>query len=112
MADDETEDKSPLAAWYCDRGRDTPLVLMVHGYSAEKTCLLDDAKAFLPLGASVMLVDFRGSGGSSESYATVGVREADDVAAVFNYARANHPHASIVLFGQESGAPAAPRSSI
>lgn len=93
-----------LAAWYCDRGEGTPLVVLFHGYAAEKTELLPEAKAFLDLGASVLLVDFRGSGGSSESYTTVGVREADDVAAVFRHASDELSHSSIILFGQSMGA--------
>ncbi len=93
-----------LSAWYCDRGEATPLVILFHGYAAEKTGLLPEAKALLDLGASVLLVDFRGSGGSSESYTTVGVREADDVAAVFRYASDDLSHPSFVLFGQSMGA--------
>jgi pimeloyl-ACP methyl ester carboxylesterase len=92
-----------LSAWYCDRGTNTPLVILFHGHSAEKTCLLNEARQFLALGSSVLLVDFRGSGGSSESYTTIGVREADDVAAVFRYAQATLPHSSIILFGQSMG---------
>lgn len=93
-----------LDAWYCDRGTSTPLVILFHGYSAEKTALLAEAHVFLELGASVMLVDFRGSGGSSESYTTIGVHESDDVAAVVRFAERNLSHSGIVLFGQSMGA--------
>ena len=93
-----------LSAWYCDRGMSTPLVVLFHGYAAEKTCLIPEAKAFLDLGASVLLVDFRGSGGSSECYTTIGVCEADDVAAVVHYAKRHLPHTAVVLFGQSMGA--------
>jgi len=93
-----------LSAWYCGRGKEAPLVILFHGYSAEKTCLIREAKTFIDLGASVLLVDFRGSGGSSECYTTIGVREADDVAAVVRYASASLPHSSVVLFGQSMGA--------
>ncbi|MFZ4398191.1 MAG: hypothetical protein ACOYOU_21460, partial [Kiritimatiellia bacterium] len=50
-----------LSGWYCDRGSGTPLVILFHGYSAEKTALIPEAQAFLELGASVLLIDFRGS---------------------------------------------------
>ena len=93
-----------LSAWYCDRGRETQLVILFHGYAADKSCLLREARAFLDLGASVLLVDFRGSGGSSESYTTIGVCEGDDVAAVMRYVHANLSHSSVVLFGQSMGA--------
>ena len=95
-----------LGAWYCDRGRDTPLVILFHGYSAEKTAMLCEGRAFLDLGSSVLLVDFRGSGASSESYTTIGLREAEDVAAAVRYARESLPHSSLVLFGQSMGAAA------
>jgi len=95
-----------LATWYCDQGKGTPLVILFHGYSAEKTSLLREAKILLDLGISVLLVDFRGSGGSSESYTTVGIREGDDVAAVVRYANdsLSHTHTSTILFGQSMGA--------
>jgi len=99
-----TADGGTLSAWYCERGTATPLVIVFHGYAFEKTKLLPEAKAFLALGVSVLLVDFRGSGGSSGRATTVGVREADDVAAVVRYAKARLPHAATVLFGQSMGA--------
>jgi len=86
-----------LASWYCNRGRGTPVVIPFHGCSAEKTSLLREARALLDLGASVMLVDFRGSGGSSESYTTVGVHEAEDVAAAVDYARQRLSHSDVFL---------------
>ena len=95
-----------LASWYCNRGHGTPLVILFHGYSAEKTSLLREARAFLDLGASVMLVDFRGSGGSSESYTTVGVHEAEDVAAAMGFARERLSHGNVFLFGRSMGAAA------
>jgi dipeptidyl aminopeptidase/acylaminoacyl peptidase len=95
-----------LASWYCNRGEGTPVVILFHGYSAEKTSLLGEARAFLDLGASVMLVDFRGSGGSSESYTTVGVGEAEDVAAALRYARGRLSHREVFLFGRSMGAAA------
>ncbi len=95
-----------LAAWYVNRGAATPLVILFHGYCAEKSSLLAEAGAFLELGGSVLLVDFRGSGGSSESYTTVGVHEADDVTACLAYARAQLDHADVILFGQSMGAAA------
>ncbi len=82
------------------------MVILFHGYSAEKTSLSGEARAFLDLGASVLLVDFRGSGGSSESYTTVGVHEAEDVAAAVRYARGKLSHDNVFLFGRSMGAAA------
>jgi pimeloyl-ACP methyl ester carboxylesterase len=99
-----------LASWYCDRGNGTPLVILFHGYSTEKTSLLVEARAFLDLAASVLLVDFRGSGGSSESYTTVGVHEAEDVAAALRYAQGRLSHRNVFLFGRSMGAAAVLRA--
>jgi pimeloyl-ACP methyl ester carboxylesterase len=93
-----------LGCWYVDRGETTPLVILFHGYGAEKTCLIREAKVFLQLGMSVLLVDFRGSGESSESYTTVGFREADDVVAARRYARNDLHHPSVILYGKSMGA--------
>jgi hypothetical protein len=79
---------------------------LFHGYSSEKSGTLPEAKAFLALGLSVLLVDFRGSGDSSESYTTMGFEEAEDVAAAACYARAHLPQRKVVLYGQSMGAAA------
>ena len=50
------------------------------------------------------LVDFRGSGESSESYTTIGFREANDVSAVMHYVQTAVAHSSVILFGQSMGA--------
>jgi len=104
------DDGVVLSAWYVDRGRDKPLVILFHGYAGDKATLLPEARALLALGVGVLLVDFRGSGGSSASYTTIGVREAEDVAAAVRYARGRLPHAAVILFGQSMGAAAVLRA--
>lgn len=95
-----------LSAWYADRGPGAPLVAFFHGYSTDKTRLLPEASAIHEAGASVLLVDFRGSGGSSESYSTLGWLEAEDVAAAVAFARAELPSSSLFLYGQSMGSAA------
>jgi pimeloyl-ACP methyl ester carboxylesterase len=99
-----------LGAWYVDSGPQSPLLILFHGYAAEKACLVQEGRAFLELGASVLLVDFRGSGESSENYTTVGFHEADDVSAVMRYIRDTLPHRQAILYGQSMGAAAILRS--
>lgn len=101
-----TPDGITLSAWYAKAGDPAPLVIFFHGYSTEKTRLLLEARQIHAMGASVLLVDFRGSGGSSESYTTLGVLEADDVVAAFRYAQENLPFSSLVLYGQSMGSAA------
>jgi pimeloyl-ACP methyl ester carboxylesterase len=67
---------------------------------------LHEARAFLEMGLSVLLVDFRGSGDSSESYTTLGFREAEDVACAVRYAHDHLPHSQVILYGQSMGAAA------
>ena len=100
------EDGITLGGWYCNRGADTPLVILFHGYCVEKSALLDEARGMLGLGVSVLMVDFRGSGASSESHTTMGADEADDVVSAVGYARARLAHAAVVVFGQSMGAAA------
>lgn len=95
-----------LSAWYAGKGPQAPLVVFFHGYSTEKTRLLLEAQQIHAMGASVMLVDFRGSGGSSESTTTLGMLEAVDVAAAVQYAQEYLPHSALVLYGQSMGSAA------
>jgi pimeloyl-ACP methyl ester carboxylesterase len=99
-------DGASLGAWYVDRGADTPLAILFHGYGREKTSLLPEARAFLELGASVLVVDFRGSGESPGSVTTIGYHEADDVAHVLRHARGALHHRRVLLYGQSMGAAA------
>ena len=72
--------------------------------------MVAEARAFLDMGCSVLLVDFRGSGDSSESYTTVGYYEAEDVAAAVDYARKQLPHSKTILYGGSMGAAAVLRA--
>ncbi|MGH1366416.1 MAG: alpha/beta hydrolase [Calditrichia bacterium] len=86
------------------------LVLLFHGYRADKFALLHEARAFAELGYSTLLIDFRGSGSSSEAYTSVGYDEAEDVVAAIQYARKNIPHSRLFIFGQSMGAAAVLRA--
>jgi len=97
-------DGPKLGAWYCPAPSARSLVLLFHGYAGEKSSLTEEAKVFLELGCSVLLVDARGSGESSESYTTIGYLEGLDVAAALNYAREHYPHQRMVLYGISMGA--------
>jgi len=86
------------------------VVLLFHGYASEKTALLSEAEAFLQMGCSVLLVDFRGSGESSEAYTTIGYLEADDVLAAVEFGRRQFPQAAQILYGASMGAAAVLRA--
>jgi hypothetical protein len=99
-----------LGAWYCPASSNSPLVILFHGYTAEKSVMIGPAKVFLELGCSVLLVDFRGSGESSESYSTIGYVEAEDVAAAARYAQRNLSPSRIILYGESMGGAAVLRA--
>jgi pimeloyl-ACP methyl ester carboxylesterase len=99
-----------LGAWYIGDDISKPLIILFHGYADDKSSLLREAAAFRDMGLSVLLVDFRGSGESSESYSTIGYHEAEDVAATVRYAQNNFQYSSLVLFGRSMGAAAVLRA--
>jgi len=99
-----------LGGWYCPAAPDKPLTIFFHGYGSEKSSMIPEARAFLDMGYSVLLLDFRGSGDSSESYTTVGFREAEDVASAVNYSRLNLPHRRLILYGGSMGVAAIVRA--
>jgi dipeptidyl aminopeptidase/acylaminoacyl peptidase len=106
----DSDNSIKLGAWYCPAANPGPLVILFHGYASEKTSTLNEAAAFLEMGCSVLLVDFRGSGDSSGNGTTVGYLEADDVAAAVRYARGHLAPTKLILYGQSMGAAAVLRA--
>jgi uncharacterized protein len=86
------------------------LCIAFHAYSSSKSSLLGHAKAFHDLGYDVLLVDFRGSGGSRGNDTTHGYREAEDVAAAVDFASHRWPGESEILLGQSMGGAAVLRA--
>src|SRR5262249_39182856 len=102
----EVADGTRLEAWSVPHPKARGLVLLFHGYASCKAGLLPELAAFHELGYAALAVDFRGSGGSSGNVTTIGVREADDVAAALAHARTHRPGGPVVLFGKSMGAAA------
>lgn len=92
-----------LESWYLPGRRAAPIVVAFHGYAASKSALLPVAQALHQLGYAALLVDFRGSGGSSGSDTSLGYREAHDVAAAVDYAARTWPGRQLVLYGFSMG---------
>ena len=99
-----------LEAWFVQGKESFPLVLLFHGYAVSKSSLLTTARVFHELGYGALLVDFYGSGGSTGSGTTIGVKEADDVAATVDYVRRRWPQRKIVLYGISMGGAAVLRA--
>lgn len=100
----ERDDGTMLEAWEIAHPKARGRVLLFHGYASCKASLLREARVFHSLGYTVCLVDFRGSGGSAGDVTTVGVREADDVAAAF--AQLRQDGKPCMLYGQSMGSAA------
>jgi uncharacterized protein len=71
--------------------------------SSKASQLLTPAKVLNALNYNVLLVDFRGTGGSSGNNKTLGVKESQDVALVMNDARQSRLQSPIVLYGVSMG---------
>jgi hypothetical protein len=99
-----------LEAWYVPRPNSRAVVVLFHGYASSKSELLPEARAFHDFGCAVLLVDFRGSGGSTGNTTTLGVFEAADVASASALARRLASDKPIVLFGGSMGAAAVLRA--
>jgi uncharacterized protein len=92
-----------LEAWYVPRENARAVVALYHGYGSCKGRLLGEAQAFQDLGCATLLVDFRGSGGSSGDATTLGMFEAADVAASCRLARELAPDQPLILYGRSMG---------
>lgn len=99
-----------LELWLIDQPQSSTTIAIFHGYGASKDALLAEASLLYHMGYSVCLVDFRGSGGSTGDYTTIGWEEADDVAAVTHYIHQRSPEQTLWLYGQSMGAAAVLRA--
>lgn len=99
-----------LEGWWVPRDGARGTVVLFHGYADAKDSLLHAARAFHEAGRACLLVDFRGSGGSSGDATSIGYHEAEDVLGALAHvaeARAPRPH---VLFGPSMGGAAVLRA--
>ncbi|MCY2967072.1 MAG: alpha/beta hydrolase [Planctomycetota bacterium] len=109
---DRTVEVAPgvkLELWWVPALESRGFVIALHGYGDCKSKLLTETEVFHDLGYDVMLVDFRGSGGSSASHTSLGVEEAEDLEAVWAYVTEESRGRPIYLYGRSMGAVAALR---
>ncbi len=100
-----------LEGWLVPHPQSRGVILMFTGYAGVKDGLLTPAAHMYQFGYSSLLVDFRGSGESSRNDTTLGMREADDVAAAFAYAKHEWPDQPLVLYGVSMGSAAILRAA-
>jgi hypothetical protein len=98
-----TDDGAVLSVWFVPVEQPVGTAVLFHGYTQSKDELLAAAAELVALGYACWLVDFRGSGDSSEAYTTIGWLEAEDVRAVVSQIDRCGP---LVLYGVSMGAAA------
>jgi alpha-beta hydrolase superfamily lysophospholipase len=92
-----------IDAWYSRTDSARGCVIFFHGYTANKSFLLNEAALFKQWGYTVLLIDFRGHGESDGGTTTFGVEEADDVEKAFGFAK-ERGNKNIILYGVSMGA--------
>ncbi len=99
-----------IDCWYLNKSENTKgTVILFHGYSGEKSSMLDKANAFEKLNYKTLLIDFMGSGGSEGNQTTLGFKEAEEVKSAFDYLT-SRGEKNIFLFGTSMGAVAIMKS--
>lgn len=77
-------------------------VVLFHGFSGDKSSMLDKSDVFREQGYNTFLVDFMGSGGSEGNQTTIGFLEAEQVLTCFKYL-SEKGEQNIYLFGTSMG---------
>ena len=104
------EEGVTLEAWRVLDPEPHGVVVMFHGYADRKSSILAEARAFRDEGWDPVLVDLRGSGGSSGNTTSIGFHEARDEAAAVQFVRSAIPHAPLIVWGVSMGGAAALRA--
>lgn len=92
-----------IECWECALGKHKGTVILFHGYSGQKTSMLDKEAVFRLQGYNTLLVDFMGSGGSEGNQTTIGYLEAQQVKTCYDYL-IQKGEQNIYLMGTSMGA--------
>lgn len=103
-----TADEVRLSAWYVPppaEARPGPAVLFAHGIGGNRSLFVGEAAFFIERGYGVLLLDLRNAGLSQSGVTSVGLHEAQDVMAGFDFlaAQSEINPARIVLYGASMG---------
>lgn len=91
------------AGWWMPTDSAKGTVILFHGYSGEKSSMLDKAYVFREWGYSTLLIDFMGSGESYGNQTTIGFLESNQVQLAHRFVHGKGEE-KIFLFGTSMGA--------
>lgn len=94
-----------LECWYMEVRQARGTIALFHGYSGEKSSLLERAYELIDMGYNTLLVDFMGSAGSEGHQTTIGYKESENVKTVYDHLVAQGEK-NIYLLGTSLGAAA------
>jgi uncharacterized protein len=92
-----------IEIWHIKTDSAKGTVVLCHGFSGQKSSMLDKSDEFLKLGYNTVLIDFMGSGGSEGNQTTIGFKEAEQVKTIYDYLQ-KKGEANIYLMGTSMGA--------
>eukprot|EP01017_Pseudomicrothorax_dubius_P037232 TRINITY_DN5430_c0_g2_i1.p1 TRINITY_DN5430_c0_g2~~TRINITY_DN5430_c0_g2_i1.p1 ORF type:complete len:434 (-),score=52.28 TRINITY_DN5430_c0_g2_i1:126-1427(-) len=84
-------------------GRDAAIVIFCHGNAGSRMDGLRVANLLLPYGISVCGFDFSGCGHSQGEYITLGWKEKEDLAKIFEHVKRLNRYKSIIVWGRSMG---------
>lgn len=99
----KTSDNIPIDAWYSATDSAKACVILVHGYSLNKSFMNNEAAMFKHWGYSVLLIDLRGHGKSGGSTTTFGFKEIDELQKAFQFVK-QQGYSNIIVYGMSLGA--------
>ena len=97
--------KEVLEGWWIPVEGAKGNVILFHGYGGNKSYMLSRASLIRAMGYNTLLIDFRGSGGSTGNTTTIGYKESQDVLTSIEYLQSKGKK-DIYLLGTSMGAAA------
>jgi uncharacterized protein len=92
-----------VSGWWVDIGKDSPVILLVHGLGADRSSMVSRAELLKQHGFSTLLIDLQGEGETKGDAITLGFRESRDVIAALDWIRGKAPGQKIGVIGTSLG---------
>ena len=92
-----------IDGWYSSTDSSKACVIFLHGMTMNKSSLLSEASFFKNQGYSILMIDFRGHGKSDGNNSYFGMKETEEAAKAFEYAK-QKGNEKIIFYGVSLGA--------